>query len=299
MFGSGFRIALGPLKFLFRDSKWPRSCEITHRFADSYVDKALQWRQEGMHLEKMQSAGGELKDHRQQHILLHGMAEQTEDRTELRNHILQALMATQETTSILISNVFFQLSRHPIVWQRLRREVLLLEDHQITLDTLQNMKYLRNVLNESESPEQYRSVEKRLIWNGPLALRLYPVFPQMNRVSLTDTTLPVGGGPDGNSPIYVPKGTMFDTSYYVLHRLHSIWGSSAEVFDPDRWDTFKPGAWEFLPFGAGPRGYVYCAFIILQSHAVMSRKFCLDSKDSPSIVLLFEACLTNLMFSSK
>ena len=86
----------------------------------------------------------------------------------------------------------------------------------------------------------------------------------MNRVSLTDTTLPVGGGPDGNSPIYVPKGTMFDTSYYVLHRLHSIWGPSAEVFDPDRWDTFKPGAWEFLPFGAGPRGYVYCAFIVLE-----------------------------------
>ena len=78
----------------------------------------------------------------------------------------------------------------------------------------------------------------------------------MNRVSLTDTILPVGGGPDGNSPVYVPKGTMFDTSYYVLHRLHSIWGPSAEVFDPDRWDKFKPGAWDFLPFGAGPRGYV-------------------------------------------
>ena len=93
--------------------------------------------------------------------------------------------------------------------------------------------------------------------NHFLALRLYPVFPQMNRVSLTDTTLPVGGGSDGNSPIYVPKGTMFDTSYYVLHRLHSIWGPDAETFDPDRWDRFKPGAWEFLPFGAGPRGYVY------------------------------------------
>ena len=86
----------------------------------------------------------------------------------------------------------------------------------------------------------------------------------MNRVSLTDTTLPVGGGPDGNSPIYVPKGTMFDTSYYVLHRLHSIWGPSAEVFDPDRWDTFKPGAWEFLPFGAGPRGYVHSTLYILK-----------------------------------
>ena len=155
MFGSGFRIALGPLKFLFRDSKWPRACETTHRFAEYYVDKALQWRQERMHLEKIKSTGGELKDHRQQHILLHGMAEQTEDRTELRNQILQALMAAQETTSVLISNVFFLLSRHLNVWQRLRHEALSLEDHEITVDTLQNMKYLRNVLNESESLDQH------------------------------------------------------------------------------------------------------------------------------------------------
>ncbi len=79
----------------------------------------------------------------------------------------------------------------------------------------------------------------------------------MNRVSLTDTTLPVGGGDDGESPIFAPKGTMFDTSYYVLHRQQSIWGPTAEDFDPDRWETFKPGAWTFLPFGAGPRGYVH------------------------------------------
>ena len=95
----------------------------------------------------------------------------------------------------------------------------------------------------------------------------------MNRVSLTDTTLPVGGGPDGKSPIYVPKGTMFDTSYYVLHRLHSIWGPSAEIFDPDRWDTFKPGAWEFLPFGAGPRGYVHCTFVNIIVTRSLGRKF--------------------------
>ncbi len=155
MFGSGFRIALGPLRFLFRDSKWPAACEETHRFADYYVDKALQWRQERTQLLNVQATRGELKDHRQQHILLHGMAEQTEDRTELRNQILQALMAAQETTSVLISNVFFLFSRHPTVWQRLRQEVLLLEDHEITVDNLQNMKYLRNVLNESESLSRY------------------------------------------------------------------------------------------------------------------------------------------------
>ena len=85
------------------------------------------------------------------------------------------------------------------------------------------------------------------------ALRLYPVFPATNRVALRNTTLPVGGGPDGRSPIYVPAGTKFDTAFYVLHRLPEIWGPDAEEFKPDRWDTFKPGAWEFVPFGGGAR----------------------------------------------
>ena len=167
MFGSGFRIALGPLKFLFRDSKWPKACKTTHQFADYYVDKALQWRREHMQQEKVQSNGGEGKDDGQNHILLHGMAEQTEDRTELRNQILQTLMAAQETTSVLISNVFFLLARHPNVWQRLRQEALSLGDDEIGVDTLQNLKYLRNVLNESESLNECRLTKERLTWNGP------------------------------------------------------------------------------------------------------------------------------------
>ena len=79
------------------------------------------------------------------------MAEQINDKMELRNQILQALMAAQETIAVLISNVFFLLSRHPLVWQRLRKEIIALGDSVLDVDTLQNLKYLRNVLNESES----------------------------------------------------------------------------------------------------------------------------------------------------
>ena len=44
------------------------------------------------------------------------MAQKTEDKKELRNEILQALMAAQETTAALISNVFFLLSRNEFIW---------------------------------------------------------------------------------------------------------------------------------------------------------------------------------------
>ena len=76
----------------------------------------------------------------------------------------------------------------------------------------------------------------------------------MNRIACRDTTLPEGGGPDGKNPIYVRAGTMVDMAFFVLHRLPSIWGTDAELFKPDRWDNLKPNAWEFVPFGGGPRG---------------------------------------------
>lgn len=149
MFGSGFRIALGPFKFLFRDRKWLESCKTIHRFVDTYVDMALRSRQELPVGDKLGSGN---HDNPQRHILLHAMAEQTNKKTELRNESLQALMAAQETTAVLISNVFFVLSRHPGVWQQLRVEVLSLKSQELNFDLLQNMKYLRKVLNESERP---------------------------------------------------------------------------------------------------------------------------------------------------
>ena len=76
----------------------------------------------------------------------------------------------------------------------------------------------------------------------------------MNRVARVDTVLPVGGGQDGTSPIFAPAGTMFDTSWYSLHRLESIWGPDAREFKPSRWQTFKPSAWQYVPFGGVPRG---------------------------------------------
>ena len=90
--------------------------------------------------------------------------------------------------------------------------------------------------------------------NSLTALRLYPVFPQMNRVARVDTILPRGGGSNGESPVFAPAGTGFDTSWYNLHRLKSVWGKDADDFRPDRWNgDCRPYPSHYMPFGLGAR----------------------------------------------
>jgi cytochrome P450 len=67
-----------------------------------------------------------------------------------------------------------------------------------------------------------------------------------------DTYLPVGGGPDGKSPVFVPKGTDMVYTVYSMYRLQSVYGPDAEEFRPERWEKLKPG-WAYIPFNGGPR----------------------------------------------
>lgn len=38
------------------------------------------------------------------------------------------------------------------------------------------------------------------------------------RIALRDTRLPSGGGPEGDIPIGIPKGTPVEYSIFILHR---------------------------------------------------------------------------------
>jgi cytochrome P450 len=78
------------------------------------------------------------------------MAEQTGDPIYLRNQILQALMAAQETTANLLGNIFFLISRNPDVFRKLKSEVLTIDD-DLNYNRLMGMKYLQNVINEGNA----------------------------------------------------------------------------------------------------------------------------------------------------
>jgi hypothetical protein len=84
-------------------------------------------------------------------------------------------------------------------------------------------------------------------------LRLLPPVPLNFRVAAKDTSLPVGGGPDGKSPIYVKKGEHVNYSVYSMHRRTDFWGPDAHLFRPERWEENQKHGWDYLPFNGGPR----------------------------------------------
>ena len=70
---------------------------------------------------------------------------------------------------------------------------------------------------------------------------------------MKNTTLPVGGGPDRQSPVFVAKGEVVIYSVFSMHRRTDYYGDDAATFRPERWEEDGRHGWEYLPFNGGPR----------------------------------------------
>ncbi|KAL8900648.1 MAG: hypothetical protein Q9207_005594 [Kuettlingeria erythrocarpa] len=202
-----------------------RDIEYVHNFTDHYVASGLQWlkRQD---LEKSVTKNGG------RYIFLHELVKATQDPVRIRSELLNMLIAGRDTTASLLGNVFFVLARRPDVWRKLKKDVEELNGARPSFEQIKSMKYLRNVLNET--------------------LRLYPVVPFNNRMAVADTVLPLGGGQDGKSPLFIPAGTTVGWHLYTIQRRRDLYGDDADEFKPERWETLRPN-WEYLPFNGGPR----------------------------------------------
>lgn len=224
----GMGIRLGELWKLAFDKKFRGHRDTCWHFIDHYVQKALTQKKAA---EKQTSNGKE------KYVFLDALAESTQDPLELRSHMISILLAGRDTTASLLSFAYSQFIRHPEIYQKLR--AIILEEfgtyenpRNISFSSMKSCNYLQWVLNET--------------------LRLDPVVPLDGRRALKDTTLPTGGGPNGDKPIFVRKGMQVDYSVYIIQRRKDLWGEDADEFRPERWDGRKSG-WEYLPFNGGPR----------------------------------------------
>lgn len=98
-------------------------------------------------------------------------------------------------------------------------------------------------------------------------LRLYPSVPINGRSAAKLTTLPVGGGRQGKSPIMVRKDKGVVWLPYTMHRRKDIYGQDAHEFRPERWEeeSLKDIGYAYVPFNGGPRTCLGQKFAILEA----------------------------------
>lgn len=104
-------------------------------------------------------------------------------------------------------------------------------------------------------------------------LRLYPSVPLNQKAASKTTTLPRGGGPDGQAPVLVRKGESVGYCIYAMHRRKELYGPDACKFRPERWekDALKSIGYGYLPFGAGQRACLGREFALSQAAYTVAR----------------------------
>lgn len=245
----GSRIVAQNFYFLINNSEFRAANAKVHKFANYYVQRALELTPE--ELDKYSDGG---------YIFLYELVKQTRDPKVLRDQLLNILLAGRDTTAGLLSFTFFELARNKRVWEKLKEEIYEKfgkgdesRIEEITFESLKKAEYLKAVVNE--------------------ALRMYPSVPQNFRVSTKHTSLPRGGGKDRQSPVFIPKGQVVAYSIYSTHRDTKYYGQDADVFRPERWfepETKKLG-WAFLPFNGGPRICLGQQFALTETSYIITR----------------------------
>jgi cytochrome P450 len=93
------------------------------------------------------------------------------------------------------------------------------------------------------------------------------------RLALHDTHLPRGGGPDGTGPLAILKDSPVGYSTLTMQRREDIFGPDVEEFKPERWDTWTPKSWQYIPFNGGPRICIGQQFALTEMQYTIVRIF--------------------------
>lgn len=232
-------------QYLMKFNKFHRSIRLVHKYADEYVNKALE-RTTGHD----PSDGTGFSHQPDRYVFLDELIRVTTDPTKIREELLNILLAGRDTTASLLTIAWHAISKREDVMKQLRAEVDLLGGRLPDYEALKNMTYLQYTLKEVQ--------------------RLWPVVPMNSRMADKDTVLPFGGGIDGRSPAYVPRGRTVSYSVYAMHRDKSVYGEDADEFRPERWEQVRPG-WHYLPFHGGPRVCPGQNFALLEASYTIAR----------------------------
>jgi len=148
---------------------------------------------------------------------------------ELRAQVFTFMVAGHETTSVALAWTLYELAKNPLIQEKVRAEIntVLCEGDELTWDTVEELKYLENVIKES--------------------LRLHPPAHLTGRIPISDEI--VGG-------YLIPKGADILLPIDSLQHMSQHWQNPDEFY-PERFNE-KDGRssvqpYSYFPFGVGPR----------------------------------------------
>ena len=142
------RFRLGRFARFVRQPGFYKAVKDVHRFMKAYVDKALEYRA-SLRDEELQQHSRDIATTNERSIFMHKLSKLTNNRQVLQDELLTIFFAGRDTTSALLSNLFFVLARNPHIWQRLRAEIDQLQGARPTIQAMKAMTYLRYCINES------------------------------------------------------------------------------------------------------------------------------------------------------
>ncbi|KAJ7776946.1 cytochrome P450 [Mycena maculata] len=180
---------------------------------------------------------------------------------EVVSQIPGFFLAGHETTSSAVSWALHALSLNTAVQSKLREELFAVSTENPTMDDLNSLPYLDNVVRET--------------------LRVHSPVVFVDRQATEDDVLPLSqpyidkqGKSHDSLPI--PKGQIVYISITGVNTDKDIWGDDANIFKPERWDHIPdavngvPGVWaNLLSFLAGPHNCIGFRFSLVEIKALL------------------------------
>ncbi|KAK1225575.1 hypothetical protein PQX77_011467 [Marasmius sp. AFHP31] len=194
---------------------------------------------------------------------------------ELYAQMLIIFIAGHETTANSISWILLELSRHPEIQDKLRKEIREKERQLVsegrsqsgfTADDYDSLPYMNAVLKSGNPPRTQES------------MRYHPAVIRIFRMAFVDDCLPLSESiktASGKeiSEIPVSKGQKVMLSIAGYNRNKEVYGEDAHVFRPERWleneDSKKGGTSigvyaNLLTFSGGVRSCIGWRFAVLE-----------------------------------
>ena len=177
-------------------------------------------------------------------MLMQVQDEETQEKLseeELLGHVGVIFIAGHETSANALTWTLFLLSQHPQIMSDLLDELEgVLHGDAPTLEQLKALPLLERVVKES------MRVLAPVPWNG----------------RVTAKPVELGG-------YSLPTGTEVFVSIAQTHHMSELYPNPAS-FDPSRWETITPTAYEYNPFSAGPRVCIGAGFAMMEIKIILA-----------------------------